>query len=359
RCLDGEARRCAGQHHHGIRTQISWSSDQIVIPTIPGSRASGTIIRVAGITGNIRGAKHTRADGSEVRPSLVILDDPQTDESARSASQCASRLSTINGAIRGLAGPGKTTAIAVPCTVIEENDVADQLLDREKNPQWFGERMKLVYKFPKDTKLWDEYAQIRRRSLIERGDISQATNFYKKNRKKMDKGAKIQWPDRYLTGEISALQHAMNLKLADPYSFAAEYQNQPKRAGAGNSDIFTAKQIVSKTNGTPRGQVPTGLDHLTCFIDVQKSSLWWTICGFGEGFTCAIIDYGVWPKQDKQYFTLKDVKPTLQDDSTGGLEAAIYNGLEKCSENLLGKEYRRVDETMLRIERCLIDANWG
>jgi hypothetical protein len=62
--------------------------------------------------------KFTRADGQTVRPSLVVLDDPQTDESARSLSQCASRESILAGAVLGLAGPGKKISGIIPCTVI-------------------------------------------------------------------------------------------------------------------------------------------------------------------------------------------------------------------------------------------------
>ena len=55
-------------------------------------------IRVAGINGRIRGMKFKRADGQSVRPSLVLIDDPQTDESARSQSQCVNRERVLAGA---------------------------------------------------------------------------------------------------------------------------------------------------------------------------------------------------------------------------------------------------------------------
>lgn len=42
------------------------------------SKASGAIIKVAGITGRIRGVKYKRADSRTVRPTLVVLDDSQT-----------------------------------------------------------------------------------------------------------------------------------------------------------------------------------------------------------------------------------------------------------------------------------------
>ena len=51
--------------------------------------------------------KHKRTDGRNARPDLAILGDPQTDESARSLSQCATRESILAGAVLGSAGPGQ------------------------------------------------------------------------------------------------------------------------------------------------------------------------------------------------------------------------------------------------------------
>ncbi len=67
--LEGIANRCAGQLYKGERTRITWTSNEIVLPTVEGSRASGIIVRVAGITGRIRGMKFKRSDGRNVRPS--------------------------------------------------------------------------------------------------------------------------------------------------------------------------------------------------------------------------------------------------------------------------------------------------
>ena len=49
----------------------------------------------------------------------------------------------------------------------------------------------------------------------------------------------------------------------------------------------------------------------------------------------------------------------LAAGSFSGLEGAIYAGLESLTSDYLGREWRRDDGAMLRIERCLIDANWG
>jgi hypothetical protein len=64
-----------GQLYKGERTHIGWTAREIVLPTIPGSNASGATITVAGITGRIRGKKYKRADGKTVRPTLVVLDE--------------------------------------------------------------------------------------------------------------------------------------------------------------------------------------------------------------------------------------------------------------------------------------------
>jgi len=360
RRLEGEARRCSGQRYYGVQTHIGWTSEEIVLPTIPGSPASGAVIRVAGIGGHIRGALHTRTDGSSVRPSLVICDDPQTDQSARSPLQIHDRLSVINGAIAGLAGPGKRTAIIIPCTVIRGGDLADQLLDREKNPQWQGERTKLVYQFPTNEKLWQEYAKLRADSLRNDGNGKEATEFYRKHRSQMDAGAVIAWPQRHNPSEISALQHAMNLKLQDEAAFWAEYQNEPLPEQAADSGILNVEQIAAKTHGHKRAEVPVGVSCLTMFVDVQQAALYWMVCGWEPDFTGYILDYGTYPDQKRSYFALREIKRTLQSVHKGhGVEGAIYAGLEALTANLLGREFRRDDGSVLKIERCLVDANWG
>ncbi len=138
-CLDGIANRCNGQLYKGERTPIGWTAPEIILPTIPGSNGSGAIIKVAGITGRIRGMKYKRADGKTVRPTLVVLDDPQTDESARSLSQCATRESILAGAVLGLSGPGNKISGIMPCTVICPGDMANNILDRDRHPEWADE----------------------------------------------------------------------------------------------------------------------------------------------------------------------------------------------------------------------------
>ncbi len=361
RSLDGIANRCSGQLYKNERTHIGWTANEVVLPTIPDSLASGAIIKVAGITGRIRGMKFKRADGKTVRPSLVVLDDPQTDESARSLSQCATRERIIAGAVLGMAGPGKKISGIMPCTVIRPGDVADNILDREKHPEWNGERTKMIYAFPTNEKLWARYAEVRAESLRIHGDMREATAFYEANRVALDEGAEVAWPERFNHDEASAVQHAMNLKLQDEAAFQAEYQNEPlPEKTAEDEGLLTADQIASKINGMKRGEVPVGATQLAMFIDVQGRLLFWLVAAFEEDFTGYVLDYGAYPDQKRAYFTLRDAQKTLSSVAKGaGIEGAIYAGLEALTGQCLEREWRRDDGAMVRIDRCLIDANWG
>ncbi|WP_413431758.1 terminase gpA endonuclease subunit [Crateriforma spongiae] len=358
--LDGIANRANGQLFEGKRTQIGWTAKEIVLPTIAGSKASGAIIKVAGLTGRIRGMKFKRPDGKTVRPSLVVLDDPQTDESARSLSQCANREAILAGAVLGLAGPGKKISGIMPCTVIRPGDMADNILNRDLHPEWNGERTRMVNAFPINETLWQRYAEIRAEGLRAGDGGAAGTEFYRRNREAMDAGADVSWKERFNHDELSAIQHAMNLKLQDEAAFFAEYQNEPLPEETVGADQLTAEQVAAKINNLPRNRVPIAGNHLTAFIDVQGKLLFYVVAAWEDDFTGYVVDYGTYPDQQRTYFTLRDARHTLATAAEGtGLEGSIYAGLESLTNELLGREWQRDDGAAMKIGRCLIDANWG
>ena len=358
--LEGIANRCAGQLYKGERTRIAWTASEIVLPTIAGAASSGAIVRVAGITGRIRGMKYKRPDGRTIRPEFVIVDDPQTSESAGSAEQTRKRVRVLAGDVLGLAGPGRKIAGVMPCTVIRPGDMAEQMLDRSKHPEWNGERCRMLYKFPKNEELWNRYADLRADELREKGTFEKATAFYAAHRKEMDEGAVVAWPARYNHDEISAVQHAMDLKLTDEAAFWAEYQNEPLAEDLGTEEQLTLDGVSSRVNGHSRLGVPVSATHVTAFIDVQKTMLFYCIVAWDDDFTGRVIDYGEWPDQKRRFFTLNDANVTLQQKfPRSGLEGCLYEGLKSLTGEILGREYFRDDGAAMRIEKCLIDANWG
>lgn len=358
--LEGIANRCAGQLYKGERTRITWTSNEIVLPTVEGSRASGIIVRVAGITGRIRGMKFKRSDGRNVRPSLVVIDDPQTSESAGSLEQTRKRVRVLAGDILGLAGPGQKISGIMPCTIIRPGDMADIILNRNTHPDWNGEKTRMVYRFPTNMKLWEEYAEIRAEALRTEGNFQKATEFYLANREAMDAGAEVSWEARFNHDEVSALQHAMNLKFQDETAFMSEYQNDPLPDDTADDSLLSVDEICAKINRLARRRVPLKCDRLTMFIDVQKALLFYVVIAWAEDFTGAVIDYGSWPDQHRHEYSLADANPSIQTlFPKAGFEGALYAALSALTDECLGREWEREDGAVLKIERALVDANWG
>lgn len=354
--------RQAGQIYNGEPTRIEWNADKIVIPTIPGSEVSGSIISTAGMKGSdIRGQQHALADGVMLRPDLAVIDDPQTKESALSVIECEKRESIISADVLGMAGPGQKIAAVMPCTVIREGDLADRMLDRrpEAHPQWQGERTKMVYEFPTDMALWDEYRGILTQEYANDGDMRLATAFYAEHRAEMDAGAKIAWEDRYNEDELSAIQHAMNLMFRDEAAFFAEYQNDPLPTDDVDEDELTKEEVLAKINGRPRYEVPLNCEYVTAFVDVQKRVLFYAVVAWEDNFTGYVIDYGTLPDQRRHFFTIRDIKKTIQNLAPDAdLEGAVYAALEALTGVLMDREWRREDGAVCHIDRLLIDAGW-
>ncbi len=353
--------RANGQTYEGEPTRIVWTQDRIIMPTLDASAASGAIVTVTGLeSGNIRGQKHKLADGTVIRPSLVILDDPQTHESANSPLQCAQRLAILNGDVLGMAGPGKRIAGLAAVTVIRPGDMADSLLDRTKAPRWQGERCKLMYAMPSNTSMWERYATLRAESQRNGTDGKEATDFYRQHQAEMDAGAEPAWPERFnVDTELSAIQHAMNLYIDDPSGFACEYQNEPIVEKGDQIAMMSASEIAGKVNGIPRASVPSDTQHITTFIDVHDDLLYWTVAAWSDTFSGWIIDYGTWPEQPGRLFAKRKATKTLQTITpTAGREGAIRAGLETLANHLLTREWTRADGVPYRIARGLVDSGY-
>ena len=373
RCLENSSKRQLQQHIQGRLTHVHWGLDKMVFPSVEGeclpramrddglevSPSAGSIITTTSLDSNLRGQQHTRPDRTIIRPSLVFLDDPQTRESARSPTQTKYRLQLLNGDVLGLAGPGEQIAGVLTCTKIYEADLADQVLDREKCPEWQAECTKMVYTFPTNEKLWQEYAQLRADSLRRGHGGREATEFYRQHRAEMDAGAVVAWPERFdAKKEVSALQHAMNLRLRDEEAFFAEYQNEPMQEQL-HDDILTPEQVMDKVNGRPRGEAPLAATKVTLFIDVHDRLLYWCVCAWQEDFTGYVLDYGTFPDQRRPFFTMAEAQRTLGRAFPGmGTDGAIQAGLERLVAEFLAKDWKRTGGGLMKIDRLLVDSGY-
>lgn len=364
--LEGIHNRAGGQYDErtGERTRITWTDSEVILPTVKVGRkpapSSGAVVRARGLTGRVRGMSHSTAGGETIRPDLVILDDPQTDESAESPAQNAKRERIISKAVLGLAGPKVKIAAVMPCTVIAPGDMVDRALDRDLNPQWQGERTKLLYEFPANAELWDRYAELRRESLQAEQGITLATEFYRANREAMDAGARAAWPERFNDDELSAVQFAMNLKIANYAAFMAEYQNDPVRLTfGGDAKQLDAGALAKRLSGSPRFQVPRECTRLTAGIDLGVRLAWYTVTAWTEAGGGVVVDYGCWPRQARAVFDAADARPSLIDAYPRHTESQIvFASLRDLAAEVLGRAYPREGGGETKVEKALVDAGW-
>lgn len=349
--------------YKGERVEMEFTAERMVLPNIPGSAASEATVDAVGLTGAIRGKQRAFRDGSVRRPSFALIDDPQTEESATSKGQCDDRESIINSAVLGLAGPGKEISALCPVTVIAPDDLADRLLDRQRNPQWRGIRTRMVQSWPDEPAeaLWGQYFDILSESLRCDQGTQPATDFYAANREAMDSGFVVSWPDRKSKNDLSAQQHVMNLRFQrGEAAFQAEYQNEPLRPKVSAITAVSDALLAEKVNHLERHAVPAACTHITAFVDVQQTVLWYMVCAWEPYYTGYVIDYGSFPDQGRSYYTLSDIRRPLQEMFPGrGLEGTLYAGLHALVTGLCTKEWTRPDGITMRAARVLIDANWG
>jgi energy-coupling factor transporter ATP-binding protein EcfA2 len=352
--------RKAGQTLDGQPTRIDWTKDLVVLPTVPGAASSGAMLAAAGIeSGNLRGVSYAHPDGSIRRPGLVFLDDPQTRRSASSALQSERRAEILAGDILFMGGPDKRIAGLCACTVIRSGDMADRILEVQQHPEWHGERTQMVRVMPSRMDLWDEYGAARAAEQRDGGDGTLATKFYRRQRKAMDAGAEVSWPARHDDGELSGLQHAMNLYYRDRAAFFAECQNEPIEERRGAAGRLKADQVAARTNGRDRGQVPARCTVLTSYVDVHDRLLYWGVSGWEPNLTGYQIDYGTYPEQADRYFALDTCRKTLPEIHPGGTKSGpIYAGLVALVQNLLTRRFPREDGALCSIDLCLINSGY-
>jgi len=364
RAIEDEPRRCKGQTVNGVRTETEWSADRIVLPTVAGVEGSGGVLMTSGIESGIRGLKFKRIDGESVRPDGLLIEDPQTDQSARSPTQVAARLNVITKGLLFLRSHSRRLGVMMTATPIEPDDLVEQLADHTRHPVWQVERIPMVRKWSDahETFWLGAYAKTRNNYDPERIGAQEeahkkANELYQANRATADAGAVVSWQHCFDDTEVSALQHAYNLLIdMGEEAFESECQSKP-RPKVVDSDVLTPRQFASKVNGYARGVVPNEYTVLTAFIDVHDKLLYWAVWGWKPGFTGSVVDYGTYPDQRRSYFRMRDARATLARAAPGaGREGAIVAGLVKLIQTLSARQFRRADGTVMQITRGLVDS---
>jgi len=363
--LEGKPQRCASQTVDGERTQMVWTGDMLVLPTVAGSVASAGVF-VAIPFKKARGLRRKLPNGTQQRPDLYIVDDPQDNESARSPTQVANAMSTLRRDIMRGGGHTATAACVVNATIIEPDDMIEQLLT---DPAWVGERVAMVKKFPDaHEKEWmARYRDMRQdydraRPGSKQDAVKRANDYYAAHREAMDAGAEVSWEHCYAPdeGELSAIQHAINILIDEGEdAFWCECQNRPLRPELEGNVMVSAEVVMSRAIELSAGIVPAAADRLTGFIDVHDRILFWTVCGFKADFTGHVVDYGTWPPQKVKRFTsARCPRPLAKQYPGRSKEAAIVAGIGELANRLIEREWLSETGVAMRLGLLLIDSGY-
>ena len=360
RALEGAAQRTGSQTANGERTRIVYKSDYIVLPTVAGSQASGTVFSSSGIEGKIRGRKI----GGH-RPDLVLMDDIEDPESAASTTQMDKIERVILADIGGLAGPSREISILWRGTILRRGCLIDQYTDRIEHPEWEGTRQAAIEQWPERLDLWKEYEEKMQMGKLDESDPHGrfAMEFYKANRKEMDKGLVVAWKENYLRtvspdgtpSEISAIQSLMNKRIKmGVEGFLTEYQNDPPEP-PGASGI-TSKLIASRLSMFPYQVAPVGRDKaLVQYIDIGSREIHYVVLSVGENGSSCFIDYGIIEVRAPAGDLKKAKGETKQ-----ALEQAVLDALRSRRDELAVGEtpYKTVGGDPMEVMLTLVDSGW-
>lgn len=352
--------------YNGERVIMKLAKTEIVFPRL-GDKTPGAVIRCAGLlSADIRGQLWGTPDGSFVRPSLFLCDDPQTPQSATSDKQNDARERILAADVLGMAGPGETLGGVVTVTVIAKADMADRILDRSKHPEYNGHRFKMLEGLPPETELdhLRRYGDARTADLRAGLGRRAGNAHWKKHAAELEKGLRSYWPDRFNKGELNAIQHAVNKWLTDRRAFYAECQNDPAGAETTNAQTLTAAAIISRQSGRQRGEVPAAVQYLAAGIDCHDDLLYWTVLGMIGDPTGFIVDYGTWPEQSRAYFLKRDASPTIEtalrkrDNVPRETDAQLYAALETLITTLATRQFRSETGGAVTVGKIVIDSGY-
>lgn len=343
-CLERVTQRAKSQTLNGEPTNMEYSANSIRFASVRGAVSSKHIICGVGADSSFRGYRVGKQ-----RPTAILIDDPQTNRSARSELQCKQRWENITGSMKGLAGPGVSLAMVATITVIRKGDLAEKILEK-----WGGKRFGVLRSMPKNMTAWDEYNELYQRTKREvetSAELSKIVNaYYESNREKLDEGAEAAWETNFADNEVSAIQHAMNLYYFDKRSFWSEYMNHPMDEDRDAVNLTQDALDAKIRAGVKRGVVPLEYNTVTAGIDIQKDCLYWCVTAWSVNFDGHVLDYGHFPKGSKKLGTAYPGE---------SFEGVLSMGLTELAQTLTGSTYRGENGEAYTIDKIVVDANWG
>lgn len=145
RRLEGKVQRAKSLTVNGEPCDIHVNASEIILPTVRGSPSSGGVINAVGFKANARG----KVRGS-LRPDLVLFDDLQDEELAKSQDRVREAVLNIEKNFLNLGGHRKRIAALMTSTPIEPDDLSETFAAKDN---WYTSTFRMVESWPetKDT----------------------------------------------------------------------------------------------------------------------------------------------------------------------------------------------------------------
>lgn len=356
--------RATGQRHDNgepyemAEIAYRWCGSELIFPKVPGSPSAGAIIATRGLEGAVRGLKKRGK-----RPKLAVIDDPDTEDTARSEEQASKLERRIDAAIGGLGGQRRSVGRVMLTTLQSRVSVSFKYTDPKQKQSFKGRRYRFMVKPPDAMNLVDEYMQMRLEDLQRRDEHGEdldpfarrAHAFWLAHREQIELSAIVANPNRYEDAilpdgtqkEVSAVQHYYNLvaKLGADV-VATEYDNDPPEECAVTDSGLAPSRIQRQLSGYDRRSIPPDCTTITVGIDCRKVALHWTARAWrpdGTGFT---VDYGVHEVVGTTY------------GSDVGVDDALRTAILHLVESLRESEWVTPDGELRPIDLILVDAGW-
>jgi len=360
RHLDNNPLKSRFQTYGGNHTFIKYEISTIRFPIVPNEPSSGKFIEIRPLT-NLKGLNHKVKAGPDAgkvfRPTLVIFDDPQTHEDAKSPSSVTSIVSMIKrDALKGGSQSRRVSAI-MAITPVCNGDVAYHFEKIEHS--WDIVKYKMMEQRPDAHETWmSEYAKIYLnydRSV--RGDrlraAMEARKYVEDNYDMLHKGAIVSWEYAYgwdedPQTEISAVQHAYNIILDDgweDFEYECQCNTEYGMYEDGETIHCPADTIMSRTNTLPRRKVPQSTIEIVTHIDVNKDYLTYATVASGDPFRPYLINYGTHPKQPGLISKRNVGLPlrTLYPHAANDYREVLYLAVKDLLQTLVHQPYLRED----------------
>lgn len=365
RSLEGAPQRAKMQTVKGVRTSLEWSADMAVFPTIEGSKISGSVLMTRGLDAAIRGMRYR-----SLRPDFVLIDDPETRESAGSSYQCTIREQTIDRDIAGLGGPGVRIARVMLCTVQNRTCLSFKFTDPKQKPGWGGERFSFLLSKPTHEDKWEQYLELIRSGQEDGSDPTgrNALDFYQANRALMDEGGQVANIHRYIKepmadgtpAEVSALQHYYNwVNRIGRDAVATELDNNPPQEDGPERSGISADLVQSRLHRYPQGTIPNPECQLAIAIDMGMYRCHWVAACSNRDAASFIVDYDF---ADVRGTSPEDIDRDLEQDDPRrrmAIEQALLKTLYNLRDNWQQNPYMTEQGEIIEPGIVLIDAGSG